>query len=539
MTIIVNYNIKIEPILTDGDPDNGKYLVLGGGQRIDSIEFQVKDRVQQTYLYSGGQRVYYYPYKSPIVTPDIYNPIILESINVHNNIFNPIGQSSFSIKLNDNFGKDLFASPFLDLFRAGDIVRIYYYTNDINASQQIYVGQIAPYTIEYPSKGLSFNVVLENLTNILSRSQNVQTGAELRTQGKILTALTGQQFQFGALLDKFFNETAIGQTVERTIYYGGVSNSGEQEEIAIGKADSTNPSGTSGSAINAQSYVFAYTPPTGTKLDSILQILYPYQRVFYVSPEGNFIITPLTTFYDEEEGWDLDIFGNPDKIPLLNIRVSRNTTVIQNRAYVAFNQIFFEMIQADQFAAPGQANTGVSIATPDPKYFPRAYEFVASNKAVQTSFEVQAVNPKILMQNSGIINTAFNLAKGIKGMSSGVIVDNQNASVTVKDKKYIPVKYITSLYSARKLAESLFADLFVDVTMPTVATFNITGFRELPLNQMVKVPDTNNRLFDGMPQLFCYGFSISWEMGKGSITTLNLCKPYTFTALWADKLQII
>ena len=79
--------------------------------------------------------------------------------------------------------------------------------------------------------------------------------------------------------------------------------------------------------------------------------------------------------------------------------------------------------------------------------------------------------------------------------------------------------------------------MLVNVSMPTISTYSPTlkRFRNIPLNQMVKVPDVYNNNFDGQTELFCYGFSLDWNMEQGSITTLNLCKPYVFTALWCDQ----
>lgn len=120
-----------------------------------------------------------------------------------------------------------------------------------------------------------------------------------------------------------------------------------------------------------------------------------------------------------------------------------------------------------------------------------------------------------------------------------MIIDNGNANIksgTVQDD----MKFITSLYSARKLAENLFQDLLVDFTVPTVSTYmpTLNRFKKLPINQVVNIPQTNNKMFDNFTQMFCYGYSIRWNQG-GTTTTLNLCKPNTFTALWAAQVNPI
>lgn len=539
------YLIQIEPILTNGDPDaTGKFLYLRGTQPIDSIQFIVSNTKQQTQLAYQGTPIYYFADNPSEYAPDNYNPIIIESIQVNNNILNPVGQSQITLRINSNYGSDLLNSPFLDLFRENDIIRISYANNapETVTAQQIFVGVIEVINKHYSlDNGLSITLSLGYLTNVLARSQLVQTESNSFVQGTILTSLFAQQFQLGNLIHTLCSETLINQTTITTQYYGGISG-GISETIAAGKATPTQATGTSGSALNANSYVFASTPPTGSKLDCILQILYPYQRVIYVSPEGNLIITPLSLFFDETEDWSLDIFGDPFKIGLLDINISSNTALLQNRAYTCLNQLFAEFNKSSNFGVNGQTNEGVSVATPPEEYFPRAYDMVASGKALQTAFSVQSLNANNLLQNSGLLNTAINLGKGkVTGMHSVMVVDNQNAQVVCYNPNLDPLKFLTALYSSRKLAESLFQDLLVDVSMPTLETYNddLSRFRILPLNQMVNVPSMLNDNFDGQQQLFCYGFSISWSLNGGSITSLNLCKPYVFTALWADSLQEI
>ena len=45
------------------------------------------------------------------------------------------------------------------------------------------------------------------------------------------------------------------------------------------------------------------TPPTDSRLTAILRSLYPYQRIFYVSNNGNFVVTPLQFYFDKTQNW--------------------------------------------------------------------------------------------------------------------------------------------------------------------------------------------------------------------------------------------
>jgi hypothetical protein len=525
------YHITIEPIITNGDPINGKFLTLGGIQRVDSIDFEISGTQQRTFLYDNGNPVYYYPNgtnsDSSINSLDNYNPIIFTEFFVSGNIFNPVGRVGFSLVINSGNGKNLFASPFCDLFRANDIIRVYYFTPESAGLPEI----------DSDLSGTKITFTAGYLPNILQRSQMVQTQSDQIINGLTLTSIAPTNIQFDDLLSKLLNETYINQTISETQYFGGVTD-GISEQIAIGKPDPNNPSLTKGSAINADSWVFAITVPTGTKLDCILQILYPYQRVFYVDPKGDFIITPLSTFFDETENWKVDLFGDPNSIPLLGIKNIKNTALIQNRAYCTFNQLFTEFNQSNPNST--QSNSAFSIATPPQNLFPRAYDMVQSTLGLQTIFDIEAFDGNAILQNSGILNTAINMVNGVTGMISVLNIDNKNSHITNINAKLDFVKYLMSLYASRKLAESLFEDLLVDINMATVSTYSteLGRFRQLPLNQMVKMPVVNNNNFDGQVELFCYGFNLHWG-ANGSVTTLNLCKPYVFTALWCDSVEQI
>ena len=535
------YNISIEPIMTNGETINGKYLLLNGTQRIDTINFQIAGNVQRTMLSNAEGAVLFHPegpdYES---SNGVYSPIKITSLHIPNNIFDPTGQATMTVVINSNQGRELFASPFCDLFRAGDIVRISYTAGSDFAGlqqpglpQQIFVGAIEdPIEINSDLSGTYLTIHIGFLPNILARSQLVQTQSNQQINGTVLTSII-QQYQFGELITKLINETYISQTVTSIEYYQGVTNN-VVELLAQGKPDVDNPTTTSGSAIFDQSWVFAVTTPTDTKLNCLLQILYPYQRIFYVAPSGNFVITPLSSYFDPTEDWRLDLFGDATAIPLLGISLRKNTATLQNRAYCTFNQFFTEFNLSDATGSISAAP--YSIATPPQSIFPRAYDFVKSTLGLQTLFDIEAVDSNIL-QNSGILNTAVNITNNVVGMKCLLNIDNQNTHITSSDIKLNAIKYLMSLYASRKLAESLVQDMLVNVSMPTISTYSPTlkRFRNIPLNQMVKVPDVYNNNFDGQTELFCYGFSLDWNMEQGSITTLNLCKPYVFTALWCDQ----
>jgi hypothetical protein len=523
----INYSINIQPILTNGNSGaNGKYLFLNNSIRIDSINFDITNNVQTLYLKSQGTDINY------------PNKLFIDEFFIPHDIFEPKQIATLNMHVSDT---DAFSDPICDLIREGDIVRIYRNLSNSTELEQIFVGIIETIEISYDTGGMRFSINIGSLLNILARSPLAQTESELKYEGTILTALTSQQFVFGDLLNYLLQETSINETVTKIRYFGGITNQ-IQEVIAAGKTDENNITSSNGSAINANSYVLALTPPTGYKFDCIAQILYPFQRIFYIAPNGDFIITPLQTYFNNIENWELNLKNaTPEQIPILKIMSKKNSTVIKNRSYCTLNDIFRQYISSGITGAPAnQSLAPYSVAIPSQQYFPRLYDFVISGEALQTDFVSQSVNADDLIQNSGILNMARNLSKGITGLKSILSVDNSNTYITTADSNKSEIKFITSLFSARNLAENITQDLLVDVIIPTVNTYHpiLNRLRYAPLNQMVKIPHVNNNNFDGLQQLFCYGVTYNWS-SAGSITTLRLCKPFVYTALWADQLKEI
>jgi hypothetical protein len=308
-----------------------------------------------------------------------------------------------------------------------------------------------------------------------------------------------------------------------------------------------------GSGLNSKSYLFISTPPMDNKLDVIVQALYAFNRIFYVDLQGNFCISPLQNYFDTDNSWYLDYSGNASDLNLgaLNTDVYVPGAVINvNKTADKNNRVFCILMQAQTkyvlANATGTTNdipVAQSVITPPQDLFPREYDMVESGLGLQSIVKLQQVNGDAAIQNGGLINTAIGITSGsIQGLYSKMVIDGKSLSYLTQDEEdqYRDIKYLTALYGARALAEELHETMLVTASMPIKYTFsnNLGNFRQIPINQLVKMPSVNNDLFDGQQALFCYGFSIEVN-GYASILTLKLCKPFTYTALWCDQVQLI
>lgn len=521
----------IEPILSKGDPSEaGKSLNIyldGEATPVDSIQIQISETEQITSL----------SYQN--INIDTLDNIYITDFKCSNFLFE--GEPGALINLtvtNINPASDGYdlSSPLIDLFREGDILRISMGVENLLTSTSnvdLFIGSINNIDINYGNNGLNITLRVENLLNILARSAAVQTSdAEILDQ-QFINPISASLYNFDNLLNSLLNETIISEAITsqnatpQIFYYRGVTD-GVPELEAVGRE---------GSAISPNSDIYVFTPPTESKLNVILQTLYAYQRIFYIDNNGDFIITPLQNYFNEESNWRLGMNNAGDLIQCENINIAKNTSNIQNRTYVSILQIFQQFEYTNATGSDNKSNA-YSVATTNSDYFPRVRDFVDSGKYLQTMFGTQEINENIV-QNAGLLNIAENFG-AIEGLKTIINVDGNQGYIT-SNSELDPIKYFTSLYAARSLSEQLFNDTHVVATMPTNLTFNpnLGTFRPIPLNELVYMPPVTNNVFDGISQYFCYGYELSYSRGNSANTTLFLTKPFTYTAFWCDNTELI
>lgn len=520
------YTFQIQPILGGGKPGNqGGYLEIGPDkQRIDSIVLQV----------ASGVSLFSMSYEGVKVTG--YDELALTSMAVSSSIFNPITTSTFNFVVKSNGDYNL-GNPIIDVLRTADVFRVYYQSLDDDNPVPLLVGNIETIAISYDMGGLKINITVGGAINILARSALVQTVSELKVNNTPLISAIPEIQKFGDLLHSLLSETYANQTKISTKYYAGAT-----EIIADSKPSEANPAASKGTGVTENTYMYVVPPVGASKLDVILQALYPYQRVIYMDTDGILKITPLTSYFDEDTNWTLSINKNDtladNVIKIKGIYPHKNTALLQNRVYFSLAQSLVALnLNSSNIRSPQNvALNAISIATPTRIIFPRATDLLESGLGIQTSFNVMPMDINAAKQNTGLLDSG-SIINNVQGTITGVKVDsNYNA---FQSKAILSQgKFTLSLYAARKMAEILVNDLTVDVVMPLISTYDVLNatFKKIPLNQMVKIPTVQNNMFEGLNQLFCYGFSLRFSVSEGSELSLQLTKPYTFTAWWVNEL---
>jgi hypothetical protein len=570
-----SWTITIQPLMTGGDGSaKGNYLLLTNGNspgntngttKINKIIFDINGtaNTQTMILQSDNGDV-----------SANYTQVVLDMpLNIDFSIFNPLSTASLMFRLKNSSisysgGSDNapnFTDPILDIFRGGDIMTISLYNSLApNIIQTVFTGRIERSQIISTNQGTTIPISLGGYSNILAQSMLVNNSEEQNIQGTLANEMS-QPLQLGDLISQLVDETYLATLGVGIDFYGGITNS-QSEVVSTSKVsvvkdangEVSSISASSGSALIYDSWLFVSTPPTSNKMQTILQAIYPYQRVFYVDLVGRLVITPLQAYFDSDEAWNFDIAGlatdengNLDTtsyVPIMGMSRSSNTAIISNRVLCTLAQalVQFKLVSG---SSTNQATVPQSIITPPKAFFPRAYEMVASQLGMQTIINVQSVDSDSICYNAGLLNTMLFISQGnsIPGLQTPYPIDGNQASLQVKGSNTVfePIKYCTASYGLRSLAESLKDDMLIEITIPIKYTYlpSKNTFRTIPINQLVILPPTSNNVFDGLRQYFCYGFKIQLDKDQNGasfqLLTLRLCKPYTYTGLWCDKIELI
>ena len=188
--------LQFEPSLTNGDPDStGRqlYINLGGVETpVDSIQLSIRGTQHQLSLSYAGEDV--------LTVDDVY----VKEFRVNNFVIDkdmsPGATLSLTATNNTQYGYDI-NSPLCDLFRESDIVRISMIapkngSTGGGTATNLFVGSINVVEYDYDSDGLSIEINIEGLLNILSRSATVQTSTDQSTNQVFLNPLTAKEYNF-------------------------------------------------------------------------------------------------------------------------------------------------------------------------------------------------------------------------------------------------------------------------------------------------------------------------------------------------------
>lgn len=572
-----NFLISIKPVLTDlsfisqlangleiseQQVSAGDYLNLDVS-KLDNIQFVIDGSGQSTVLSYQG------------ISYNTNETVNIINFKTSNYVFNGTGTSQISFTINNPSGNYGLSNSLVDLFRANDFMSISLIDPNTLTKQPLFTGIItSPISISYNSNGIVVVVNIESYMSLLDRLSLVQIQTDQYIKNntespEIINPIATQKLNFGDYLTKIFNETQIPLN-NPTIYYERGTTDGEVEIIGVSNPTSSTNAKPSkpqqntspGTAIGSNTTLYVPTTPTASKLSCVNQTIYPYHKVFWCDNNGDFHITTLQTYFDTDQDWSFTIYEDYNSIQTLTqnsqqygyTKISISGITIQTNTSTLYNREVMTLLGLDTFfnqTGPGGSTEKsrvsgstfqniIAIATmQNSDYFPRLVDLYNSTKAFVTNFTTQELNNNILT-NPGLFNMANTkfTGNGLPGLKTIYTVnDNSNAITGLKSTDpSAQLRPYLVLYASRSLSENLFNDKLVTLNFDMNLAYNgSTGFKIIPLGQMVNLPSVTNNVFDQFTQMYCYGYELNFDLNSGCVVTLHLCKPFTYTALWCDQ----
>lgn len=428
----------------------------------------------------------------------------LQSFIIEYNVFDT--NTSAQILLRNVNGFKLILSE--QLIKVGQVIQVieYYktsstYTLTTDGQRTVFLGYIQSIVTNIDCNSFTtYKLICNSILSQLNYTSMINTSDDIDSFGVIFQNVVANQISLEDLLNGIKENTLLK-------YVKDELNLSQFEVSEF--APFTINDGTQTSLPDQKLWI--YTGINENRASCLLDVLYPYQRLLFQAPDGEIIIQP-PFINDTNENYNINLDKqninqtSPYSSPLYHtIEILQNTGTVNNRIINTFDII----VDAVGPVAAAYENNSVSyVATPNEKYFKRAYELL----------------------NSGYFNQSVLNTIGISGQ-----IWRDTTLLTYLDNKNFSGKYINksnssipALYAQRQMAQNLVGETIIQVAYPR----ETTQANDLPLAQIINI-NTSSPILD-VKSFFCFKMSLEFNNNGDNTTILNcsLCKPYTYTALW-------
>jgi hypothetical protein len=429
-----------------------------------------------------------------------------ESFKLSNDIFDPTQNAEIVIAQGDYFGGITFFADVND----NDFVTINEVIN--GNSSTLFRGYIESRELVHAGESTKITIQVANILKQLNMCKTVNTVNEQSTFSINSTATNEGTFK--TFLNLIFQDTLVTQS-----YSGEVANvailKGQNEADSVALSPSTN--------------VYAFYDSTMSRWQTLTRVIYPYQRICYQDINSIINIAPLTVV---PSSWAFS-FGNKINPISKNVIPYTSFGYVSNGGKTSNRQISTLLTMpvntTELTYTPSDYANVVSLVTPLQKYFPRQVQLLQSGAAVYTNYTQEDVlgdtgkNSNVLA-NIASLSTGNSLSQSVGVVLSTAYQAQTPLSNNPNSDTLDPTRILYN-YAIRDMAQNL-----VDETIITVSCFRDMSADTIPLGKMV---DINAPVGIGnLASYYCRGFELSHESKKGTVLTLRLCKPYTYTGYW-------
>lgn len=334
--------------------------------------------------------------------------------------------------------------------KTGDIIFIY--ENNV----LIYVGYIITTKFNLSSEGILLQIIFDTLLSQFSRQMMISTSEDVKeiitlspqTETSVVnTDYVANIMPFQQLINFMIRDSIYEYARNNYQFTSSNSNRG-----VIYEDEST---------LNSKTKTYYYAAVGFTKEQVLRQTLYPYQQIVYQDSSGNLRFSVPS--YSNKSSLNV-IFGSPNVIDITYI----DSQVLVNN-YIISTLIYYGIFPI----ASNQTENLMTLATPNPKYFPYLNQLLDSGYYTQSLVDVRNLNSDIA-KNASLLN-AFEIFNSSERKNLGTPSQTpQNTNVTTPT--------ITPLFAKRILAESLTNSKNVIVLLVRTADYT-----EIPLGKIISI----------------------------------------------------
>lgn len=437
----------------------------------------------------------------------------IERILIMNNIFMPLANSAvIELTYSASGAKTkLFNSAVAE----GNLIKIDEIFN--GNFKTVFVGYIATINLAQDSQtGLNLTLNCLSLLGQLSYqlvANDIDDTLMLGGGQFPITDFVANQVELGKILVAFQNESLMSYALNNQIINSYDNYDGEQLAFLI-------PNGADNFSSNTPVYFFAST--NDNRFDSLLRTVYAYQRLIYQDLDGTIKIaipsvaeTLISSFYNFDIGKFNDTIDN-DSIKYTRYAINKNAGVTCNRAFASLLPVGFNIV------GTSEKDTINYVSNLSGSIFTRGQELLKSGIFTISKHDVIDLSDNIIKDPT--LLRLFNITQG------------SNSNIVATDVSGLKSnKPIVGLYANRLLAQDAFLETQLEIDLPRLSCYNATGraLVDIPLGFTVNVNDNGNLGLE-TNKMYCYQIALNYDINSGTRLSLGLCKPYSFTTLWAN-----
>lgn len=447
----------------------------------------------------------------------------IERILIINNLFMPMANSAvIDLTYSANNKTKLFNSAIAE----GSVVKIDEVFN--NSYKTVFVGYIATVDIEQDTQN-GLNITL-NCLSLLGQLSDQLVANDINDTLMLgggefpITDFVANQVDLGKILVAFQNESLMSYALNHQIINSYDTYDGQKLAFLI-------PPGNDNLSSKTPVYFFAST--NDNRFDSLLRTVYAYQRLIYQDLDGIIKIAIPSVATDSSAADASGVIGNfyqfnigrfndtvpHDSIKYDRYRISKNAGVVCNRAFASLIPVGFNLMDKNE------KNTINYVSNLSGNLFTRGQALLKSGIFTISKHDVIDLSDNIVKDPT--LLRLFEITQG----SNSNIAGSPVATDVSGAKKSEPV---VGLYANRLLAQDAFLETQLEIDLPRLSCYNAATqmLTDIPLGYTVNVDDNGNLGLE-TSKFYCYQMLLDYDINNGTKLSLRLCKPYSFTTLWA------